>query len=372
MIRLLEHEGKALLAKHGIAVPDGALFPRLPPQGPFMVKAQVLAGGRGKAGGIRAAADAGAVAREAAAVASLSIGGERVRGVYVERRLEVARELYLAVQVDRDRGQVVVLVCAEGGADVESVAQDRIARLPVDPLNGLQAHTVAAAARALAGGRPEEAAIADVVRRAYATLMVEDADLVEINPLVVTSGGEVIAADAKVTLDEDAAFRHPGRKAIPDGSAFEEAARRLEVVGIELDGEICAMMNGAGMTMATLDQLTAMGGSVRGLVELHGAMAKGPEHLAEVIALMLTLKPDVLLFNVYFQFRNLVTVAEAIVLGLKRADPTTLPPVVVRMRGVRAAEATALLAPFDVFVTDDFHRACRRAVELSGRVVIRE
>lgn len=376
MIRLLEHEGKALLARHGFAVPAGRLFPDLPPQGPFMVKAQMFAGGRGKAGGIRRAEDRAGVEREARAIAGLTISGERVRGVLVEQRIEIARELYLAAQVDRDRGCTVILACTEGGIDIESVPRERVLRLPVEPLNGLREHTVAAIARALAGGRPEEGAIAEAVRRVHATLITEDAELVEINPLVVTSDGAVVAADAKVVLDEDAAFRHPGRKAIPDGTEFEEAARRLEVVGVELrggsGGEICAMMNGAGMTMATLDQVTAMGGRIGALVELHGAMAKGPEHLAAVIALMLTLKPDVLMFNVYFQFRNLVTVAEAIALGLKRADPATLPPVVVRMRGVRAAEATALLAPFDVFVTDDFHLACRRAIELSGRAVIRE
>ena len=372
MIRLLEHEGKALLARHGFAIPPGALFPALPTPGPFMVKAQVLAGGRGKAGGILPAADAAEVRAAAGAIAGLVIGGEKVRAVYVEQRIAIARELYLAAQVDRDAGQVVILACAEGGVEIEAVVADRILRLPVDPLNGLREHTVAAAARALAGGRPEEAAIAAAVRRLHAMLVAEDAELVEINPLVVTPDGAVIAADAKVVLDEDAAFRHPGRKAIPDGTPFEEAARRLEVIGIELDGDICAMMNGAGMTMATLDQVTAMGGSIRGLVELHGAMAKGPEHLAEVIALMLTLRPKVLLFNVYFQFRNLVTVAESIALALRRADPITLPPVVVRMRGVNAAAATALLAPFEVFVTDDFHLACRRAIEVSGRTVVRE
>jgi succinyl-CoA synthetase beta subunit len=371
MIRLLEHEGKALLARHGFATPAGALFPALPAAGPFVVKAQVLAGGRGKAGGILAADDADAVRAAAAQVSALTIGGEGVRAVYVEQRLDIARELYLAAQVDRDLGQVVILACAEGGVDIEQVPQDRILRLPVDPLNGLRDHSVDAAARALAAGRPEEAAIAAAVRRLYAALVAEDAELVEINPLVVIAEGAVIAADAKVVLDEDAAFRHPGRKAVPDGTPFEEAARRLEVIGIELEGDICAMMNGAGMTMATLDQVTAMGGSIRGLVELHGAMAKGPEHLADVIALMLTLRPKVLLFNVYFQFRNLSTVAEGIALALRRADAATLPPVVVRMRGVKSAEAAALLAPFDVFVTDDFHTACRRAIALSGRAVVR-
>jgi succinyl-CoA synthetase beta subunit len=372
MIRLLEHEGKALLARHGIPVPPGALLPGMPGDGPFMVKAQMLAGGRGKAGGIRPAADATEARAAAAAMAGLVIGDEAVRGIYVERRLDIARELYLACRVDRDLGQVVVLAAPEGGVEIESVPPDRIHAFPVDPLIGLCEHTVAAAARALAGGTAAEAEVARIVRQAYAALVAEDAELVEINPLVVTVAGAVVAADAKVTLDEDAAFRHAGRRAIPDGTPFEEAARRLEVIGIELPGEIAAMMNGAGMTMATLDQVTAMGGSIRALVELHGAMARGPAHLAEVIALMLTLRPKVLLFNVYFQFRNLETVAEGIALALRAAPQGSVPPVVVRMRGVKAESATRLLAPFDIFVTDDFHAACRRAIELCGRRVVRE
>ena len=367
MIRLLEQEGKALLARHGLAVPEGAPFPAMPGAGPYVVKAQVLAGGRGKAGGIRFAADAAEVRAAATAIEGMTIGGERVQGVLVERRLAIARELYLAAQVDRDRGEVVILACAEGGVEIEQVPAERLHRIAVDPLTGLDVASVQAVAQALGGGAALEAA----VRQVHAALVAEDAELVEINPLVVTADGALVAADAKVVLDEDAAFRHPGRRAIPDGTPFEEAARRLEVIGIELEGEIAAMMNGAGMTMATLDQLTEMGGSVRALVELHGAMARGPEHLAEVVALMLATQPKALLFNVYFQFRNLVTVAEGIALALRQADRDALPPVVVRMRGVKAAEARAVLAPFDVVVTEDFHEACRRAIEACGRQVTR-
>jgi succinyl-CoA synthetase beta subunit len=363
MIRLLEHEGKALLARHGIAIPPGALFPALPAQGPFMVKAQVFRGGRGKAGGIREADDAAAVRDAAEAVSQLTIGDERVRAVYVEQRLAVARELYLALQLDRDLGQVVILACEEGGVEIEALPRDRIRRFPVDPLIGLQRHTIAAVARVLAGGTPAEPAIADILRRAHDTLLAEDAELIEINPLVVTADGAVVAADVKVLLDEDAAFRHPGRKSVPDGTAFEEAARSLGVIGIEFDGDIAAMMNGAGMTMATLDQVIARGGSLRALVELHGAMARGPAHLAEVVALMLALRPKVLLFNAYFQFRNLETVAEGIAIALRAASDA--PPAVVRLRGVNAEGARRILAPFGLFVTEDFDAACRHAVALS-------
>ena len=276
MIRLLEHEGKALLARHGFAVPEGALHPAPPPgPGPWVVKAQVLAGARGKAGGIRTADTTEGVAAAAAAVSGLTIGGQSVRAVYVEQKLDIAHEFYLAAQVDRDLGQPVLLACRDGGVDIESVPRERIVACPVDPLTGLSDPVVERIAGALAMDGVAAEAIADAARRIFAALVAEDAELVEINPLVVDARGRLVAADAKVILDEDAGFRHPGRKSIPDGTPFEEEARRLQVMGVELDGEIATMMNGAGMTMATLDQLVAMGGRVGALVELHGVMGRG-------------------------------------------------------------------------------------------------
>ncbi|MCC7275557.1 MAG: hypothetical protein IT561_23005 [Alphaproteobacteria bacterium] len=371
MIRLLEHEGKALLGRRGFAIPEGALFPGLPPTGPWVVKAQVPVGGRGKAGGIRFAATTDEVRAAADAVARLVIGGHDVRAVYVERRVPPGREVYLAAHVDRDLGCPVMLACPAGGVDIEAVPHERIARVAVDPLAGLGDEDAAMLARALSPDGPPPPALRRAVADLYRTLVEEDAELVEINPLIVGADGTVTAADARLILDEDAAFRHPGRRAIPEGTAFEEEARRRGVIGIELDGDIAAMMNGAGMTMATLDQLVAMGGSVRGLVELHGAMARGPDHLAGVVALMASLRPRVLLFNIYFQFRNLDTVAEGIARAIHAAGPGGLPPVVVRIRGVREAEARRILEPLDCWVTDDFARACARAIELSGRPVLR-
>ncbi|MCS0505169.1 ATP-grasp domain-containing protein [Ancylobacter mangrovi] len=366
MIRLLEFEGKELLKKNGFAVPPGALHGAGAPvgAGPWVVKAQVLTGGRGKAGGIRFADTPDEIEALAAAIAGLTINGLRVQEIYVEQRVEVRREFYLAAMVDRDRGRPVILACAEGGMDIESVPRDKIVECTVDPLVGLRDYTVNAVVRGLGADASLAPALAAAVRRLYATLVAEDAELVEINPLIVDGAGNVVAADAKVILDEDAAFRHRDRKAVPDGTPFEMQARELEVIGIELDGDIAAMMNGAGMTMATLDQITAMGGSVRGLVELHGVMWRGAEHIAKVIDLMRTLKPRVLLFNVYFQFRSLDTIAEGIALAIGQAGGD-MPPVVVRMRGVREPEARAILEKVDCFVTDDFATACEKAIALS-------
>ncbi len=367
MIRLLEHEAKAILAARGFAVPRGALYQEhgaLPGSGPFVVKAQVLSGGRGKAGGIRFAATPREIAEAAAAIGALTIGGQPVQSVYLEEKLDIAREFYLAAFVDRDRGCPVILASRFGGVDIEEVARDRIVECPLDPLAGLSGGVIETVLRAIEVEPAQTGAMRDAMIRLHDTLVSEDAELVEINPLVVTRSGALVAADAKIVLDEDAAFRHQGRRAIPEGTAFEEAARRYGVIGIELDGDIAAMMNGAGMTMATLDEITALGGSVRGLVELHGAMARGAEHVAKVIGLMRSLEPKVLLFNIYFQFRNLDTVAEAIALAVRDAAGR-MPPIVVRMRGVKEAEARRILEAVDCFVTDDFATACRKAVAVS-------
>lgn len=368
MIRLLEYEGKDLLKKNGFAVPPGALHgagAAVGP-GPWVVKAQVLTGGRGKAGGIRFADTPDEIDAHAKTIAGLTINGLPVEKVYVEQRIEARREYYLAAMVDRDRGRPVILACAEGGMDIETVPHDKIVECTVDPLIGLRDYTVNAVVRGLGADEALAPALGDAVRRLYATLVAEDAELVEINPLIVDSAGHVVAADAKVILDEDAAFRHAGRKTMPDGTPFEEQARALEVIGIELDGDIAAMMNGAGMTMATLDQITHLGGSIRGLVELHGVMWRGAEHIAKVIGLMRTLKPKVLLFNIYFQFRNLDTIAEGIALAIRQAEGD-MPPVVVRMRGVREPEARAILEQVDCVVTDDFATACETAIALAAK-----
>ena len=368
VIKLLEHEGKRILATHGISIPPGAIYPELPPgtRGPFVVKAQVYAGGRGKAGGIQIADDAKAIAEVADRVMAMTIGGEAVRAVYVEAKIKLEHEFYLAAMIDRDAGRPVLLASTEGGVDIESVAAERIVRVVIDPLVGLRPYGLADLTRRLGLGGDKAKAFADVATRVLHVLEAEDAELVEINPLVLDKDGVLIAADAKVILDEDAGFRHDGRVQIPQGSAFERQARALDVIGIELEGhDVAAVMNGAGMTMATLDQLVAMGASVRGLIELHGAMALGPQHVSEVFELICGLKPKVLLLNFYMQFRTLDTIAEGLAMARKRSPIVEAMPVVVRMRGLEEDKARTILRSLNCEVTDNFEEACRRTIAIA-------
>lgn len=373
MIKLLEHEGKALLAQAGIAVPPGGLYRSLPPAlgGQLVVKAQVFAGGRGKAGGIQLAADRSAALALADTLAGSILNGQPIEDVYIEQRLDIAREFYVAALVDRDLGMPTLLVCADGGVDIEDVPADRILRQPVDPLIGLQPFMINRLLRALAldGGLAES--FRTVLERLHAALIAQDAELIEINPLVLTTDNRLIAADAKVLLDEDAAFRHPGRRAVPTGTDFEQESRALGVIGVETGpmGGIAAIMNGAGLTMATLDEIIALGGMMSGVVELHGATAHGPDRIAEVIGLVRRhLQPAVILMNVHFQFRNLATIAEGIVRALERVPGLTANELVLRLRGEKEAEAKAILAAHGCEMLRDFGEACALSVHRAHKI----
>jgi succinyl-CoA synthetase beta subunit len=363
VIRLLEHEGKSLLARNGMRVPRGVLYPEAPPAGAqLVVKAQVLAGGRGKAGGIRFADNAADAQAAAKKMLGSRLGAVTVDAVYIEERLTIAHEYYLCAMVDRDLGMPVILASREGGVEIETVAADNILRRPVDPLLGLRPFMLDEVVRFL---DPPEAArepLRSAVASLYAALVNEDAELVEINPLVLLADDTIVAADAKCILDEDAAYRHAARPHAFDGTPFEIAARKLGTIGIELDGNIAAIMNGAGMTMATLDQIIALGGDVGALVELHGAMAHGPERIAEIIELVGKQNPAVILLNVYFQFRPLDTIAKGLLLARERGWLPANCKIIVRFRGEMEQEARALLAEFDCELTAVFEDACTLAV----------
>jgi succinyl-CoA synthetase beta subunit len=373
MIRLLEHEGKAILRQAGIAVPLGGLYRSLPSDlsGPVVVKAQVFAGGRGKAGGIRFADDCAVAVEMANEIAIRPLNGQPVEDVYVEQRLDIAHEFYVAALVDRDIGVPTLLVCAEGGMEIEDVAPTRILRQAVDPLIGLQPFMVNRLVRTLALEGPIATAFGDILRQLYAALVSQDAELIEINPLVQTKDGALIAADAKVMLDEDAAFRHPGRRAVPTGTEFELASRELGVIGVETGPKrgVAAIMNGAGLTMATLDEVVALGGTMSGVVELHGATAHGPDRIADVISLAHdALDPAVIMLNVHFQFRNLATIAEGIVAALQRVPGLTADHLVLRLRGEKEDEARRILAAHHCDMLSDFGEACMLAVRRAGQI----
>ena len=375
-MKLLEYEGKALLARHGVPVAPGALWPQVPASDTgWMIKAQVLAGGRGKRGGIVGADSREVLDRLAATMHDARLGDEPVHAVYIEQKLRIAREYYLAALVDRDRGRLAVIASPAGGVDIEQVPGSQIARVEVDPLIGLAEFQVQHLRRALELQGETGTQFADIVRKTVATLIAEDAELVEINPLILTVEGRLLAADAKVVLDDDAVFRHPDRPgpvAWSTDSAFMQRCRELGVIGV--DSRVCVpaptrpsvalLGNGAGLTMATYDQIALAGVGVAGAIELHGALARGVAHTAEVISALFLLEADVVFINAFYQLRSTDALAQALLLALGAPGAPSRDRVVVRMRGVNQDTSKKLLEEGGCFYTPSLSEATSRVLSL--------
>src|SRR5437870_3079519 len=265
-MKFLEHNAKEIFARYGIPVPRGVLASRaediVNPPLPCMVKAQVLVGGRGKAGGIRPAETLDEVRRVADEILGMDIHGYRVKQVYLEERLPIAKELYLGLTIDRSAREPLLMATAMGGMEVEQVPRDRLFMEHVPAMIGIQPYVMRSLETALALGAKETAdQVAAIARKTYEIFRKEDAELVEINPLVVTSEGKVIAGDAKLVIDDNAEYRHPEYANLDqDRTSLEQEAHDKGIVFIQLEGDIGVIANGAGLTMATLDFLGLKGG----------------------------------------------------------------------------------------------------------------
>ncbi len=377
---LYEYQGKELLGRFGIAVSEGRLA-TTPDEaraaaeelgGPVVVKAQVLTGGRGKAGGIKLAATPDEAEARAGDILGLDIRGHVVRRLWVERASDIAREYYLSITFDRGVKKPLLMFTTEGGVDIEEVAEanpDAIVRLHVDPLEGYQPYQ----ARRLAYGGGiedpgEQKQIADIVARLYRVFIECDAMLCEINPLIVTPEGEVRALDAKFTVDDNALHRHPEIAEMRDPESYppeERAAREKGVTYVKLDGEVGILGNGAGLVMSTLDVIALAGGRPANFCDLGGGGdAEGVVEALEVI----TVDPQVksILFNIFGGITRGDEVARGILAALDRM--TIAHPIVVRLDGTNAEEGRRLLAeaaPSNLHVEPTMLDAARRAVELA-------
>jgi succinyl-CoA synthetase beta subunit len=381
-MKLLEYEGKALLAKHGVPVPPGALWPQIPEAGArgWVVKAQVLSGGRGKRGGILTAASRDELERQATLLKGARIGAEPVHAVYVEQMLQIERELYLAAFVNRDLGRVTVMASAAGGIDIERVPKSEVASIDIDPLIGLAGFQLERIKRALGLDPDIGRQFEHIARKVVETLIGEDAELVEINPVIQTSDGQLVAADAKVVLDDDAVARHPARSspvAWSSESEFMQRCRALGVIGVDNRSRTPALVrpavallgNGAGLTMATYDQIALSGVSVAGAIELHGALARGVAHTAEVIGTLFMLDAEVVFINAFYQLRSTDALAQALVQALDRPGAPSRDRVVVRMRGVKQETSQKIIEDAGCFYSASLSDATNRVLALAGAAV---
>jgi succinyl-CoA synthetase beta subunit len=383
-MNLHEYQSKQLFAQYGMPVPRGkvastaeeaAAVARELGGAFFVVKAQVHAGGRGKGGGVKLCRSIEEVRSAAAGL----IGGRLVtpqtdaRGlpvnsVIVEGASDIARELYLSVLVDRATERVMFMASQDGGMDIEQVAHDtpeRIFFVPVHPATGVQGHHV----RDLAFGlgirdKAQQAELAKVIEGLYRIFEEKDASLVEINPLILTKDGRVVVLDAKVNLDDNAAFRQPELRALRDESqedATEREATKHDLNYVTLDGDIACMVNGAGLAMATMDIIKLHGGKPANFLDVGGGATA--ERVTEAFKLILS-NQDVkaILVNIFGGIVKCDLIAEGIITAARALGVKV--PVVVRLEGTRVAEGKALLASSGLAIipADDLTDAAKKVV----------
>ncbi|MBI4513771.1 MAG: ADP-forming succinate--CoA ligase subunit beta [Gemmatimonadetes bacterium] len=375
-MNLHEYQAREIFARYGIPVPPGevattpaeaeAVARRL--GGRVVVKAQVHAGGRGKAGGVKRAptpADARAAAER---ILGMTIKGLTVRRVLVSRAAEIAHEAYLGIVIDRRQQAPVVMACAQGGIDIEEVAArapERILRETVDPRYGLLPHQASRLAYRLYGDAPRARAAAEIAQKLYRTFLESGASLVEINPLVTTPQGELQAIDAKMVIDDNELVRRPELQALRDVEGEdpgEVEAREAGLSYIRLDGDVGCCVNGAGLAMATMDLIQYYGGRPANFLDIGGSSR--PEKVIAALSII-TRDPSVksILFNIFGGITRCDDVANGIVAATRESK---LPvPITIRLTGTNEDEAVRILESAGFAAMTDMDAAVRKAVELA-------
>ncbi len=377
---LYEYQGKQLFARFGIPVSDGRLA-TTPEEaraaaeevgGSVVVKAQVLTGGRGKAGGVKLAKDPAEAEARARDILGLDINGHVVRKIWIEQASDIAKEYYLSITFDRGTKQPLFMLTTEGGVEIEQVAEENpeaLARLHVDPLEGFQPYQ---ARRLIYGAAIEDPSeqkqLLGIIEKLYDCFVESDAMLTEINPLIVTPDGEVRALDSKFTVDDSALFRHPDIAEMRDVEAadpHERLAREKGVTYVKLDGNVGILGNGAGLSMSTVDVVVVAGGWPANFCDLGGGGdAQGVVDALEVIT------SDDQVRSIFFNIFGGITRGDEVARGILAAlDQMKIElPIVVRLDGTNAEEGRRLLAeaaPANLHVEPTMLEAAQRAVELA-------
>jgi succinyl-CoA synthetase beta subunit len=352
---LLEYQGKQLFARHGLNVSPGHVATTVDEAVqaaedagyPVVVKAQVLIGGRGKAGGVKLASNADEVRTHAGNILGLDIRGHIVHTLWIEHASDIATEYYASVVLDRSASAPLVIFSIEGGVEIEEVAHsnpDKLIRRHVDALDGLsheQALAIATDGNADADVRE---GVAQALTALYETWVAEDASLVEINPLIITPDRQVKALDAKVTLDDNALYRHPDNQGLSDTANQDPIERRAHEEGLQyvkLDGDIGILGNGAGLVMSTLDVVAQAGGAPANFLDAGGG--SDAAKITQAVQLILS-NPAVkaVLFNIFGGITRCDEVARGLIAAFEQIKPTL--PFVVRLDGTNDVAGRALLA----------------------------
>ena len=371
MVKLAEWRGKEVFRKYGIPLPRGHVarsaneVESLVRSGevplPCVVKAQVLAGGRGKGGAVKFANSPEEARSAASAILGLSFKDETVKEVLVEEKLPIAKEFYLSVALDRALRLPILIASAQGGVEIESVDDAQIVRQPIDPFPGLTGYQKRRTAEILGlSGGPARALdrLLDGLWRLFTS---EDAELVEINPLAVVRDA-LVALDAKVVIEDDAAFRHPEYAEIRDDrTPLEEIAREKEIAFVQLDGNIGVIANGAGLTMATLDVLKELGGAPGVFLDLGGT--DDPKKVTEAFLLMARARPASVFLNIFGGVTRCDTVAKGLVEAMGQVPERERFPLIARIRGNNEKEGIEILRAAGVTSVSDLRASAQAAVD---------
>ncbi|HYL70072.1 MAG TPA: ADP-forming succinate--CoA ligase subunit beta [Candidatus Dormibacteraeota bacterium] len=387
-MNLHEYQAKDLFRSYGIPVPDGrvAASPEEAMAAAreiggtlWVVKAQVHAGGRGKAGGVKLARDLDAVRSATAALlgqrlvtAQTGAQGLPVSRVYVEAGSEIAREIYVSLTLNRERGRIALIASAAGGMDIEEVAHktpDKILSANVHPAAGLEPYQAREIAFGLQLGAPQVTQFAALAGALYRLYIDKDLSLVEVNPLIVTRAGALLALDAKINVDANALFRHGELATLRDASQEDPMERRAsehDLNYVSLDGDIACMVNGAGLAMATMDLIKLHHGEPANFLDVGGGATS--ERVTAAFELILSnTRVRAVLVNIFGGIVRCDLIAEGVINAVKKVGVKV--PVVVRLEGTNADKARAMLAGSGLAITAaaDLTDAARKVVALAQK-----
>lgn len=376
-MKIHEYQAKELFADAGIPVPGGAVA-TTPAEAfaiaekynkPVMVKAQVHVGGRGKAGGVKFAENAEAARVLAQNILGMDIKGLTVKKVLVTVAEDILSEAYVGIILDRVTKRPVIMVSAAGGVDIEEVAAktpEKIHKLFVDPVRGLQAFEARNLAYKLFRDINQVRQAADIIMKLYNLYWKYDASLIEINPLITTAGGNVIALDAKLNVDDNGLFRQKRVAEMRDLDAEEPAevqAREADLSFVKLDGNIGCIVNGAGLAMATMDLVKRYGGEPANFLDIGGS--SNPKKVVTAMQIILgDQNVRAILFNIFGGITRCDDVANGIVAALNELKPRV--PIVIRLTGTNEKEAQKILAGYKLPTADTLDEAVKKAIQLAG------
>lgn len=377
-MRLYEYESKELFKKEKIPVPNGTVVKSVDEAlkvaknigYPVVVKAQVLVGGRGKAGGVKIAENPENLEKIAEQILSMRIKGEKVSSLLIEQKLEISQELYLSIFLDRSRGCPLIIMSELGGVDIEEVATknpEKIVKRYVNPLIGLKNYHILDILSKINVSESVKKQIRDIIIKLWKIFSNNDAELVEINPLVITDDAKVVAADAKILLDENALFKHPDFLALLETRKGEYSQRELEAMNygmsyVELDGTIGIIGNGAGLVMSTMDVVKYYGGDPANFLDVGGGASA--ERMFKALKIVSS-NPNVrvIFINILGGITRCDEMAQGIIQAIQELRLNT--PLVIRLVGTNEEEGRKLLQEHGIHAFDNMESAAKKAVEIS-------